>query len=251
MTLPEIPWLVRQPIAHRGLHARDAGCCENTISAAQAAIARGFAIECDVQLSADGEAMVFHDDLLERLTGLAQLVGELSAAELNRLAVGGTSDRIPTLSSFLEIIAGQVPLICEIKSSFAGDVRLTDRVAQLVSNYSGPLALKSFDPMVLSHLRSTHQTSLPLGIVAEAHYDDPEWGFLDANQKRALAALAHFSETRPDFLSFAVNDLPHAGPSLFRMGLRRPVVTWTVRTQAQRVEARTWADQMVFEGFVP
>ena len=248
---PEISWLVRQPIAHRGFHSAEAGRRENTISAARAAIERGFAIECDVQLSADGEAMVFHDERLERLTGRAELVGELSAAELSRLAVGRTLDGIPTLRSFIDIIAGQVPLICEIKSAFVGDTRLTDRVAQLASSYAGPLAIKSFDPAILSHLRKVHELSLPLGIVAEAHYDDPEWAFLKADQKRDLAALTHFAETRPDFLSFAVNDLPHAGPSLFRMGLRCPVVTWTVRTPDQRDRAGIWADQIVFEGFVP
>ena len=248
----ELGWLVARPIAHRGLHDRASGRLENTLSAARAAVAAGFAIECDVQLSSDGEAMVFHDFTLDRLTGMAEPVAARTARSLSEIAVGGTSDRIPTLAVFLDMIGGAVPLICEIKSAFDGDMRLAERVLSLVVAYSGPIALKSFDPAVLVHLRgAVGLGELPLGIVAEAHYADPEWAFLPAPTRAALAALDHFAETRPQFLSYHVEDLPHAAATLFRAGLGRPVVSWTVRTAVQRERAATWADQMVFEGFVP
>ena len=117
------PWLVARPIAHRGLHDSRAGIFENTLAAAEAAIAGGFAIECDVQDTADGEAVVFHDHTLERLTGGHGSVRERDAAELTALAVAATQDRIPTLEAFLARVAGRVPVIVEIKSRFAGDER--------------------------------------------------------------------------------------------------------------------------------
>ena len=243
-------WLVRQPIAHRGLHDRAAGVVENSRTAAQAAMSRDLAIECDVQLTADAEAVVFHDFTLDRLTRESGPIADLRAERIESIALLGSADRIPTFTSFLATVDGRVPLLCEIKSRFDGDLRLADRVADLAAGYPGPLAIKSFDPQVIVHLRS-RLWSGPLGIVAEASYDDPEWEELTPPLKRDLSQVLHFAETRPDFLSYRVGDLPHAIPYLCRTAIGLPVVAWTVRTPEQRQRAATWADQMVFEGFVP
>ncbi|WP_428977771.1 glycerophosphodiester phosphodiesterase family protein [Lichenibacterium minor] len=249
---PNAPdWLVRRPIAHRGLHDRAAGTIENSLAAARAAVAGGFAVECDVQLAADGEAVVFHDAALDRLTASTGPVAALRSADLCAIALAGSAtDRIPTLTALLDAIDRRVPLICEVKSGFSGDMRLADRVAELATAYGGPLAIKSFDPAVIAHLRGLG-TAIPLGIVAEASYDDPEWAALAPDMRAGLAALAHVADTRPDFLSWRVHDLPHAAPMLFRVALGRPVMSWTVRTPDQRQRAARWADQMVFEGFAP
>ncbi len=92
---------------------------------------------------------------------------------------------------------------------------------------------------------------IPRGIVAESRYEHPEWDNLDAETKRSLANLLHFDETRPDFLSWRVGDLPCAAPFLSRLLAGLPVMTWTVRTEADRQRAAAHADQMVFEGFRP
>ena len=243
-------WLVRQPIAHRGLHDRAAGAVENSTTAARAAMSQNFAVECDVQLTADIDAVVFHDFALDRLTRESGPVADLRADRLEGVALVDSADRIPTFSSFLTTVGGQVPLVCEIKSRFDGDLRLADRVADLAADYRGPLAIKSFDPQIIIHLRS-RLWSGPLGIVAEAAYDEPEWSELAPQLKRDLSQLLHFGDTRPDFLSYHVGDLPHAVPYLCRTAIGLPVMAWTVRTPEQRQRAATWADQMVFEGFVP
>ena len=248
--VPAPDWLVRRPIAHRGLHDRAAGIVENSPSAARAAVAGDFAIECDVQLTADGEAVVFHDFVLDRLTAERGRVADRTAADLAGLVLTGSRDTVPTLAAILSLIAGRVPLVCEIKSRFDGDMRLADRAAAVADGYDGPLAFKSFDPAVVAHLRAAGCRE-PLGIVAEADYDDPEWEGLSAARKRDLAEMLHFADTRPDFVSYSVGDLPHAVPHLCRVGMGLPVMTWTVRTPEQRQRAANWADQMVFEGFVP
>jgi glycerophosphoryl diester phosphodiesterase len=247
---PAPDWLCRRPIAHRGLHDRAAGIVENSPSAARAAMAGGFAIECDVQLTADGEAVVFHDHALDRLTAERGRVADRTAAELARLVLTGSRDTVPSLPAFLSLVAGRVPLVCEIKSRFDGDMRLADRAAAVADGYDGPLAFKSFDPAIMAHLRSAGRRE-PLGIVAEAEYHDPEWDGLSADRKRDLAAFLHVAETRPDFVSYSVGDLPHAVPHLCRVGMGLPVMAWTVRTPEQRQRAANWADQMVFEGFTP
>ncbi len=120
--MPVPAWLTARPIAHRGLHVRADGVIENTVGAARAAIAKGFAIECDVQLTRDLEAVVFHDFTLDRLTEATGRVADRTAAELAATPMRGTTDRIVPLAEFLGVLDGKVPLVCEIKSAFDGDL---------------------------------------------------------------------------------------------------------------------------------
>jgi glycerophosphoryl diester phosphodiesterase len=249
-----LDWLVARPIAHRGLHDSARGLIENSLGAADAAVAAHCAIECDVQMSADGEAFVFHDARLERLTGQSGAVGETTSAALSRMRLAGAQgdEPIPTLQAFLERVGRRVPVIVEIKSPFQGDMRLAERTAQVAADYEGAIALKSFDPAVIAHLRSSKiADGVPLGVVAEARYEHPEWDFLSPAERRSLACLLHWGQTQPDFLSWSVNDLPHAGPQLARVALQMPVMTWTVRTGEQWTVARRHADQAIFEGPLP
>lgn len=243
-------WLTARPIAHRGLHDAAAGRYENTLGAAEAAIAAGFGIECDVQDTADGEAVVFHDFALDRLTEAKGPVRERRAAELASVAVGGSADRIPTLSTFLGRVAGRVPLVVEIKSRFDGDLRLTRRTVQTLAGYPGPVAVKSFDPAVVSELRVI-ALHLPRGIVAQSRYQGGEWDAVSPEARHALGNLLHLAETRPDFLSWRAADLPSAPPFLCRHLGKMPVMTWTVRSEAEARRVAPHADQIVFEGFGP
>ena len=248
MSAPD--WLTARPIAHRGLHGAG-GALENTPSAARAACALGFAIECDVQLSADGEAMVFHDFDLDRLTRASGRLDARPAQELTNMDLARGADRIATFSDYVDLIGGRVPLICEIKSRFDGDMRLADRVARIAAQAPCPIALKSFDPEVVAWLRAKAPElaimRTPLGVVAMADFDDPEAN-LGAEARRSLAAFAHWPRTRPDFLSFCVDDLPHAAPCLLRSALGLPILSWTVRSAEQARRARQWGDQIIFEG---
>ena len=256
MSAAQPGWLTARPIAHRGLHDRMHHVIENSVAAADAAIARDFAIECDVQLSADAEAMVFHDFTLERLTAAQGRVDAMSARALGELVLKGAADRIASLPDFLSRIEQRTPLVCEIKSRFDGDMRLGERTAHCAAAYGGPIALKSFDPQVIAHLQKNRARlglgHIPLGMIAQAGFDDPadEWAHLSRLEKRALVHFLHWRETQPDFLSWSVNDFPHAVPFLCRAGLGLPVITWTVRTPEQVAIALEWADQIIFEGDV-
>ena len=252
MTAPD--WLTARPIAHRGLHDKAAGRIENSREAARAAIANGFAIECDVRLSRDGEAFVFHDDDLDRLTGASGPFQARDAAELAQLRLTGAQGEasLPRLADFLSLVAGRTPLIIEIKSAFDGDMRLCERAAHALAGYDGPVALKSFDPAVMAHLRQRRAAlglaAVPLGMVAQATYEQAEWAHLAPQYRVALAHFLHWRETQPEFLSWCVDDLPHAVPNLLRTALNAPVMAWTVRTPAQWARMRAFADQAVFEG---
>ena len=243
-------WLTARPIAHRGLHDAALGVIENSANAATAAIAHGFAIECDVQLTRDGEAVVFHDFGLERLTDQTGLVSAYSARELSHIPLRHSTDSIMALPAFLAMLEGRVPLVLEIKSRFDGDLRLTQRVAEIVKSHSGPVALKSFDPNCVAALRKLTPNH-PRGIVAMGDYNYPDYAHMTHEQKHSMANLLHFDETQPDFVSWRVRDLPSAAPFLCRAALGLPLMTWTVRTDADRAIAAAHADQMVFEGFIP
>ena len=245
-----LKWLSARPIAHRGLHDAAAGVIENTRSAFAAAIEGRYGIECDVQLSGDGEAMVHHDDALGRLTdGRGRLI-DMTAAALKAVAFKQTADRMLTLGDLCALTAGRVPLVVEIKSRFDGDSRLAQRTAQVLAGYAGPAAVMSFDPAAIETVRAVAPT-LVRGIVAERRYSHAEWDRLSPAQKRALAWLTHAPRTRPQFLAYSVKDLPAAAPWVARRLFGLPLLTWTVRSEADRLAALRYADQMIFEGWRP
>jgi glycerophosphoryl diester phosphodiesterase len=247
-------WLTERPIAHRGLHDKAKRVVENTLRAAEAAIARGYAIECDVRISKDGEIFVFHDETLDRLSGASGRFVAMSAAEIVKVRIRDADEPPPSFGAFLAAVGGRTPVICELKSAFDGDWRIADRVAGLAAAYDGPLAFKSFDHDLVAYLRlrrpqmAPPRGFCPIGIVAEASYDSPDWAFLSSEQRRAWTDFDHFDLARPDFLSWNVDDLPHKIPFLVKELTGAPVMAWTVRTAGQREAARKWADQIVFEG---
>lgn len=224
--------LLAQPIAHRGLH----GCgrtapVENSCGAAEAAIAAGFAIECDVQLAADGEAVVFHDASLERLTAERGAVIATPLGRLSTIALAGSGETIPTLAVFLAQIAARAPVVVEIKAQAPGDVRLAARTLDVVRRAAGPVALESFDPAVVAFLRAKG-APCPLGLVGP-----PE----DGGEADAAALEVC------DFVSWSIDHVA-------TIAARRPDLprsTWTVRTRAQRDVALAAGAQIVFEGFDP
>ena len=243
-------WLTKRPVAHRGLHDAARGIIENMPAAAQAAVAGNFAIECDIQLSADGEAMVHHDGALGRLTEGSGKLRERTAAELKSVPFKATAERMMTLTELCDLVAGRVPLVIEVKSLFDGDRELVKRMAEVLSSYAGPAVGMSFDPDQVMALRELIP-SRPRGIVAERHYTAEDWPEASPAQRREMTHLRHFFRTRPDFVAYHVDELPALAPWLARNVFRCPLLTWTVRTPAQRARAAQHADQMIFEGFLP
>lgn len=255
MSAENLDWLTARPIAHRGLHDFSRGLVENSIGAARAAIAAGYGVECDVQTTCDGDLVVFHDDTLERLTGAQGKVADFDSSALTAIKLKGAGETIPTFDAFLAAIDARTPLVVELKSDFTGNVGTATRAAEILSRYRGPVCIESFDPDLIAflrlHARDLGVAHIPLGIVGEAVYSDPDWAMLSARQRSEMTHFLHYPKTLPDFLSWNASDLPHAIPFLMRKGLRIPVTVWTVRSEAQAESTRQWADQIVFEGFAP
>ena len=239
-------WLTARPIAHRGLHDAGSGIIENSPSAFRAAIAAGYGIECDLQISADGEAMVHHDDALDRLTEGSGRLDTMSADALRRVAFKATADRMLTLGELCDLAAGKSLLLIELKGHFAGDTRLAARTAAVLSGYAGPVAAMSFDPSLMAALQRL-APRLNLGVIGMRR----ERTMPATARMPALRYLSHVFAARPQFLAYRVQDLTTAPPLFARNVLRWPVLTWTVRTDKDRVRAARYADQIIFEGFRP
>ncbi len=246
--MTNIDWLFASPIAHRGLHNATKNIVENSLSAAYAAIAQGYAIECDVQLTKDGEAIVFHDFTLERLTNNQGAVIDYSTKDLCALTLLKSQDKVVTLQDFVAEIAGQTPLIIEIKSQFKGDLRLTHRVAELVG-HKPKIAVKSFDPDCIAELKHI-APHIPRGVVGMSHYDCDEFAHISHDHKNDLKNLLHFRTTMPDFLSWDMNSLKQLSVILKKNEIEISILAWTIRSELERKMAEPYANQIIFEGFI-
>jgi glycerophosphoryl diester phosphodiesterase len=108
----------------------------------------------------------------------------------------------------------------------------------------------SFDPDQVLALREK-MPALPRGIIAERTYDEADWPQATLAQRQSMLHLRHAFRTRPHFVAYWVDDLPAPAPWIARNVFGFQLLTWTVRTPEQRAQAARYADQMIFEGFLP
>lgn len=218
--------------AHRGLHAP--GVPENSMAAFRAAIAADVGIECDLRLSRDGFAMVFHDKSLKRLCGLDVEPESLHAAQLMHFSLGDSDERIPWLGDLLELVAGQVPLLLELKNR-AGAVpiaHLCRATALALRNYAGPVAVMGFDPRCPAWF-GAHAPAIRRGLVLDATtrwYD--RLGKLWVGNASLIA------------VEYAAIDQPWVA-RLRSSG--RDIACWTIRTPTERKTATVHADALIWE----
>ncbi len=239
----DVAWISGCVFAHRGLHGASlqerTSLPENSPGAFAAAIARGFGIECDIQRSRDGQAMVFHDWELDRLTGASGPVARHTAAELSQIALTGGTDRIPTLREMLDQVAGRVPLLIEIKSR--REMRVAPiclAIRRVLEGYRGAHAVMSFDPRIV-HWFARHAPLTVRGLVVTEENDKEATGRI----KRHIALW----QAKPHFLAYDIRDLPSAfAASQRQRGL--PITTWTVRSAELRTRAAECADAPIAEG---
>lgn len=234
------------PIAHRGLW-EPGGAPENSLAAFQAAAAAGYGIELDIQLSADGEAVVFHDENLKRLTGSEGRLQDLTAADLSELALAGTSERIPTLLETLAVVGRRALVLIELKTPAGAVGPLEQRVHDIIIDHAGPVAVIGFNPY--SHAWFADRYPGVLRGLDSYSYADPKPGF-SAAQRKAYAELEHVEIARPHFLALGLDMLPSQAAARHRAA-GMPVAAWTVRQPAQWEAVREGCDNLIFEGYRP
>lgn len=243
-----------RPIAHRGLHDPNQGRIENTWPAFAAAIEFGVGIECDIQSSADRVPLVFHDFNLDRLTNGTGAISARRYDDIRRLQYLGQSETILSFEDFLERVGGKTPVLAEIKSDWSvSDPLWIERICILAQKYPGPLALMSFDPAVLTHIKD-QTANIPLGVVSGIYRHparDPWWpDVINPERAKALTELADLDTLEPDFIAYHVADLD-CDPVRRARAAGLPVFTWTVRSETDWQLCRQHADSAIFEGPVP
>ena len=240
-------WLTERPIAHRGLHDRAAGVPENSLAAFRAAIQAGYPIELDVRQSADGRAVVFHDRGLARTTGVDGRIGGTSAAELAELRLHDSDEGIPSLAEVLDLVAGRVPIIVEIKSEAYCPHRIEQRVLAALRGYRGDYVVSSFNGRTLSRLWA-HAPEVPRGLncgQVSRHMSGLPW-----RERWALRDVVDIHHGRPDFIVYDRRDLPCAPARRVRAaGL--PLLSFTVRDDNEARRLAPHVDNIIFEGFRP
>lgn len=237
------------PIAHRAYHDVAVGRPENSRAAVQAAIDAGYGIEIDLQLSADGAAMVFHDYDLGRLTPESGPIRQRPLSDLQALTLKGSDETIPTLREILDLVAGRVPVLIEIKDQDGGmgpDVGpLEQAVAREISSYRGPVAVMSFNPNSVAMMGDLAPDT-PRGLTTSA-FDPADWP-LSVETCRYLRAIPDVERTGAVFISHDVTDLQSDRVRELReTGL--PVLTYTVTSQALQDEVSPLCDNVTFEGY--
>jgi len=231
--------------AHRGLHGE--GRAENSMSAFRAAIDAGFGIELDVRLSSDGVLVVFHDDTLDRVTGVSGRVDAFTARELSEISLSGTADTVPTFREVLELIDGRVPLLIEIKED-AGKSAVSSATAEIMRDYKGAYLVQSFNPLSLRNY-AKGMPSTPRGILSHRYYEYEPYRkplyFL-------LQCLLLNRLCRPSFVSY---DFRHASNLSFKIArslFRATTFAWTVRSKEDEALAKKHGfSTIIFENFVP
>lgn len=244
-------WLLKFPIAHRGLHDAARGVIENSLPAFRAAMRGGYPAELDVRLLADGEVVVFHDRTLDRLTDETGPIATRTYADLKSVFLAGavaggdprTADaRIPLLRDVLDAIGGATPLLIEIKNeTVVGE--LEQAVAFILKTYAGPYAIQSFHPESVKYWRD-HASSVPRGLLSGDFRDEK----IDGKTRERLRNLEMMDDCTPDFIGYDIRLLPNEPVSRARAaGL--PVLGWTARSRDDAVNALAHCDNLIFEGF--
>ena len=226
--------------AHRGLHGE--GVPENSLLAFEKAVEKGFGIELDVQLSSDGEVMVFHDYTLIRMTGKEEKLKNLTAAELQALSLAGTEQTVPTFRQVLELVDGKVPLLVELKGEDLNSA-LCPKVAELLQNYQGPYCVESFNPLLVKNIKK-HLPEVYCGqLYTNVCRDKKKHSALNL----ILSAMAFNFLARPDFIAYNIKDRK-AFPVLVATKLyKAPRFVWTARTEEELETAHRLGEHPIFE----
>jgi len=239
--------LFHPPIAHRGLWS-PSGPPENSLAAFQAACAGGYGIELDVQLTADGEAVVFHDATLEGMTGAPGRISDHTAADITRMRLKGSDETIPTLADALTLVGHRAMVHIEIKIPFGEVGPLERRVHEILIDHSGPTCVIGFNPY--SHAWFADHHPRVLRGLDSYNYAGPDARHLAPEIRKKYARLEHVSLAKPHFLALSVDMLAHPkAVSLRRDGM--PLVAWTVRDPAEALAIKANCDNLIFEGFAP
>lgn len=237
------PFLNRD-YAHRGLHDNSQDAPENSMRAFEKAIAAGYGIECDVQLTKDHEVVVFHDEDLVRLCDESKRVSDVTVSQLRTFTLLHTSERVPLCQDVLDLVNGQVPIIVEIKSESTDVSLLCEKVIALLDRYPGQFMVESFNPLVVGYFRK-HRPQFIRGQLSGGLGDKKGWLYF------AIRHLLTNVIARPDFIAYEQEYQHRWVLKVIRYVWRTPLIVYTVKTRQAYDGNKKRFMLQIFEGFRP
>ncbi len=236
----DFSWIKKTPIAHRGLHNEEAP--ENSLLSFELAIAEKVAIELDIQLTKDGEIIVFHDDDLKRLCQKPSFIRDSFSRELMEQKIGGTSQKIPSLKKVLSLVQGSVPLLIEVKCRhFEG--KLERALFEELKNYKGKVAIQSFNPRSVYYLKKLLK-DIPVGMLS-GHTNVLKIGYFKG---KLIQNLLLYPFIRADFISYQWDAIDLKAPRFLRKVMGIPLIVWTIDELASFEKVVDHCDNIIFEG---
>ena len=226
--------------AHRGLHGN--GVVENSLEAFKLAVDNNFGIELDVQLSKDGEVVVFHDGTLNRMTGVDKNVIDLTLQELKELRLKDSDQTIPTFKEVLALVDGKVPLLVEIKGD-TFDFSVCPKVAEILKEYKGDFLIESFNPFIVKEMKKY----LPDVLYGQLYYnrclDKKSYSPLNVTYTGMMLNVI----SRPDFLAYDKHTRNSFVVKLTTKLYKRPRFVWTPKGQDEIEFAKSLGENPIFE----
>lgn len=242
--MKDLTFLKTYQFAHRGLYTKDQMVPENSMLAFKKAIDNGYAIELDLNITKDLVPIAFHDFNMKRLCGINQDIDQITYASLKDIKFIPSGERISTFAEVLDYVSGQIPLLIELKPH-GNVIKLCESVMSVLKDYHGPYAIFSFHPSVVYWFKK-HHPEVIRGQIAE-RFKGQKLSFI---QRYLLRTMFFNMFTKPDFISYGINDLPYKKlDRLKKKGLT--IISYAARSQAQYDFVRSRYDNVVFEFFLP
>ena len=233
--------------AHRGLHNKEKGIPENSMTAFRLAVEHGYGAELDVHLLKDGRLAVFHDAKLERICGVEGTIEELTAEDLPNYHLLGTEETIPLFEDVLAVFEGKTPLIIELKAVNGNAAALTDAVMKVLKDWNGTYCIESFHPAVVRHLKK-HYPHVIRGQLSENFF---KGGSVSGVNAVLMTFLLTTFFTRPDFIAYAHQHRSNISLRIMRKLYGVHEVGWTIRDQSVMEKLEKDGVVPIFENFIP
>lgn len=245
-----LPRLKRYYYAHRGLHSKEDGIPENSLTAFRLAAENGYGAELDVHLSKDGRLFVMHDESLSRMTGINANIRDLNSSQLEQIYLSGTKEPIPYFDEILPIFAeAGLPLIIELKTAGKRNKELVSKVLDALREYPNLLfCLESFDPIAMWYVRRMDKT-IVRGQLSSDFMKRPEK--LKFPLTFLMKNLMFNFLSRPDFISYSFKYRKALSLRLCKKLYDVDTAYWTIRTLPQARQAVREDSLVIFEHCLP
>lgn len=239
--MKDLKFLKETIIAHRGVH-NGKDIIENSLEAFKEAVNKNYIIELDVHFLKDGEVVVFHDDNIERMTGINKNLKDCTYDEIRNIKLLNKNTYIPKFSDVLKLVDGKVPILIELKNDNKVGL-LESSLVQILKKYNGKYAVQSFNPLSIMWFKNNYPNIIRGQLVCKFKNKK-----MDNIKKFIIKTMFFNIITNPDFISHSVDDLSYK--EVNKIKKNKFILGWTVRNKERYDELIKYYDNLICEKFI-